>query len=248
MSCSSQHPGIPCAEHLALLADVIGSVARRHGLRRDDRLDFAQAVQLRFLERNYEVFTRFRGDSSLRSFLIVVVTRLLLDWRTAAYGKWRPSAATKRLGAEAVRLDRLINRDGYAPHEAVEILHRTTGTERARAQSLAGRVPRRSTRREAVERLCRSAETEPFRDPVEAREDRARAHRMRRDLRQACRRLPAEERSLIALRYARMLTVPEISRQLRVDAKALYRRFDRVLSKLRLTLTDQPVGDLDATH
>jgi len=83
----------PTPEELSLLDTVIRAVARARRLACGDFQDFAQTVHLKLLERRYDAFSRFRGDSSLRTYLTVVVTRILLDWRNARYGKWRPSAA-----------------------------------------------------------------------------------------------------------------------------------------------------------
>ena len=112
----------PPPEQLTLLSDVVRKVARSRRLAPEDAQDFAQIVQVRVLERNYDVFNRFTGRSSLRTYLTVVVTRMLLDWLNSTYGKWRPSAMALRLGPDAVTLDRLIWRDGYTIDEAVAVV------------------------------------------------------------------------------------------------------------------------------
>jgi hypothetical protein len=106
-------------EQLAFLTRVIRDVTRAKRLSPDDADDFSQYVHLKLLERNYDVFERFSARSSLRTFLTVVVGRLLLDWRRAMLGKWRPSAMARRLGPAAVCLDRLIYRDGLSAADAI---------------------------------------------------------------------------------------------------------------------------------
>jgi RNA polymerase sigma factor (sigma-70 family) len=232
----------PGPDALSLLNAVTGCVARSHRLSQVDSEDFGQIVQLKFLERRYDAFTRFRGDSALETYLIVVVTRLLLDWRNATYGKWRPCAAAARLGPLGVRLDTLISRDGYTQHEAVEIVHRTTLTARAELHRLADLLPRRPTRRQVEQRQTESRAVD-FRDPIELREDLARAELRSRALRRAYGRLSEEDRRLIALRYHRALSVRTISKKLQMDQRALYRRFERVLSRLRFAF-DQSAMEL----
>ena len=95
----------PNPQELALLDAVIRNIARMRRLAPGDHQDFAQSVHLKLIQGNYGVFAKFRGDSSLRTYLSVVVSRALLDWRNARYGKWRPSAAAARLGPEAVALE-----------------------------------------------------------------------------------------------------------------------------------------------
>src|SRR5262245_35135549 len=102
---------LPHHSELTLLAEVIRQAARSHGLRREDAQDFEQTVHVTLLQRNYDIFERFEGKSSLRTYLTVVIGRLMLDWRNRTYGKWRSSAAAKRLGPFAVDLERLVHRD-----------------------------------------------------------------------------------------------------------------------------------------
>ena len=112
-----------------------------------DHQDFAQSVHLKLVQGNYGVFAKFRGDSSLRTYLSVVVSRALLDWRNARYGKWRPSAAAARLGPEAVALERSMSRDGRTLDEAIEIVHQSSGQECERLRALIEQLPNRITRR-----------------------------------------------------------------------------------------------------
>ena len=73
----------PTSAELTMLAEVIRGVARSHRLKPDEADDFGQTVHLRLLARNYDVFARFAGRSSLKTYLTVVVVRVLLDWRNA---------------------------------------------------------------------------------------------------------------------------------------------------------------------
>jgi RNA polymerase sigma factor (sigma-70 family) len=237
----------PTPEDLALLDAVIRAVARARRLGGPDLQDFAQIVHLKLLERRYDVFSRFRGDSSLRTYLTVVITRILLDWRNARYGKWRPSAAAARLGPAGVGLERLVSRDGHTVGEAVEIMRQATGLGRERLYDIAERLPQRLSRREVPSELEPEALSEPFKDPVAAREGLERARQVRRALRRAYLTLPPDDQRLLALRYQRSMTVRDIGRDLEIDPKTLYRRFERLTSKLRRDLGMGTDGDLSAS-
>lgn len=223
----------PSAGELALLTAVIREVARFHRLSPVDAQDFSQHVQLRFLERNYDAFARFSGRSSLRTFLTVVVTRILLDWRNALYGKWRPSTAAVRLGPDAVLLDRLVSRDGYTHQEAIATVQRRTRAPETALREMAGRLPTRMRPRFVEERTLAWAAGVPFQDPIEVQEERESARRMRRALRQAVRQLDPDERQLLALRYKLSLPVSDMAILLNVDARILYRRLEKTIRTLR---------------
>ena len=234
-------------EALALVSAVIRDVARAHRLSSADSQDFAQTVHLKFVERNYDVLTRFRGESSLRTYLTVVVTRALLDWRNARYGKWRPSAAATRLGPDAIRLETLMARDGYDEDAAIEITRLQTGASTEALRQLAAELPRRWRPRLVQDEYLQKVPERAAPDPIEAEERRQRRLRVGRALARAYRELPAEEQRLLSLRYRSDLSVREISDALRTDQKALYRRFDRVVAKLRTALVGQVAPDLTAS-
>ena len=52
--------------------------------------------------------------------------------------------------------------------------------------------------------------------------------------------LPDDDREMLHLRFAQCLSLREIARQRQIDEKAIYRRFNRLLARLRTAL--QPIG------
>ena len=138
----------PAPEDQRLLSQTLRDVARSRRLSPEDAQDFIQSAELKLLERNYDVFRRFDGRSSLRTYLTVVATRLLLDWRNSTYGKWRASAAAVSLGRVAVLLETLIVRDGHSRREAVAILlGRSDAPSKAELLRIAEQLPPRERRR-----------------------------------------------------------------------------------------------------
>jgi RNA polymerase sigma factor (sigma-70 family) len=240
-------PNAPSPEQLALIAQTIRDVARARRLSRDDAEDFGQSVHLRFLERGYDILDRFEGRSSLRTYLTVVVNRMLLDWRNSMYGKWRPSRSAEAMGEHAVNLERLMSRDGYSFDEAAEVLRMTKDAPSAAAlRRFAERLPARPKRRRVSDEALREMEGPAFQDPIETRDrDRAAQH-LYAALAVALRQLTSEERWLIQARYVQDRTVRAAARALHTDPKALYRRYGRVLRTLRDAL--EATGAAVAAH
>lgn len=228
------------SDQFQLLSRVIRAVARSHRLGVEDAEDFGQVVHLRLLERNYEVFQAFEGRSSLQTYLTVVVTRLLLDWRNATRGKWRPSAVAVRLGQDAIALERLVHRDGLPLRDAIQVMvsRHADGHDAvaARLEALAAGLPARVRRTFVPAEASEGAHRTEFDDPVAREESRALERAVRAASRQACASLPPEDRQLIALRFGRALTVQTIGRRLGTDPKPLYRRLARSLGSLRRAL------------
>jgi RNA polymerase sigma factor (sigma-70 family) len=232
----SDHLNEPTQEELAVLATVIHAVARSRRLSASDTQDFTQTVHLRLIKRNYEVFHRFAGRSSLRTYLTVVVSRMLLDWFDSTYGKWRPSAAAERLGPEACRLDRLLNRDGYTLGEAIEkVSESPDAPSPAALQSMAARIPTRRPRRIVSAEILERMPIEPTDALEQAEQQRTRRH-VRDALNRALRELAPEDRTLIDLRYRQKISVQALALKLGLNPKALYRRFERALRCLRKSL------------
>lgn len=226
------------AVHFALLQRVIRTVARNNRLRPEDAEDFGQTVHMKLLERNYDAFSSYEGRSSLSTYLTVVVSRLLLDWRNATRGKWRPSASAVRLGPDAVTMERLMHRDGLTRDEAIAMLAcRRSEAGEGRVAELADQLPPRPRRiviRDVPDDALGGLE---FHDPIVAAEARARQRFVRGALRQACAKLAPEDQRLIALRFGHAMTVRAIGDKMGADPKPLYRRLDRALKTLRHRLT-----------
>lgn len=134
--------------NLTVVHDVIRRVCRRYRMTPEDQEEFTSAVVLRFIENNYEVFRRFRGDCSLRAFLATVVMRYLFESRDQAWGRWRPSKCARRLGSAAVYLETLVHRDRTPLPEAIALVSNhprwalSTGAVRALYAQLPERPPR----------------------------------------------------------------------------------------------------------
>src|SRR5262245_15391764 len=100
-------------------------VARRYGLSAEDAEDLASDVRVRLIDDDYAALRRFDGRSSLRTYLVTIVHRLLLDDRRRRWGRWRPSAEALHGGPAAVRIEELLYRDGLGLEEAIETVRST---------------------------------------------------------------------------------------------------------------------------
>jgi RNA polymerase sigma factor (sigma-70 family) len=67
---------------LRVINDVTAQVCRRHCLSADESEDFQSEVRRHFVQRDFERLRRFERRSSLQTYLIVVICRLFLDYRT----------------------------------------------------------------------------------------------------------------------------------------------------------------------
>lgn len=232
-------------EHLGWIRRTMEALCRRSGM--DDAEEFVSWGMLRLVEDDYAVLRRFRGESSVRTYLTVVVTMLHRDYRVRRWGRWRPSAAARRLGDDAVRLETLVHRDGFPLREAILLL-RSRG-ERARSDrelaALFGRLPRRGGRRreEPLAAIGPAMASEGGADDGVTRDETAAERRgVGAMLDRAIEGLGVDERAVVRLRYWEGLSIADIARRLGVPQRPLYNRLARVLATLRRRLESEGVS------
>jgi RNA polymerase sigma factor (sigma-70 family) len=232
-------------EALPLINSIIDRLCRQNCLPGGDRDEFRSIAMLKLIENDYEVLRRFRGTSTLRTYLLVVLQRVLLDHRTRQWGKWRPSTEARRRGAVAIRLEQLISRDGMALEEALANLRTNHGVHESpeTLRAIASQLPTRyRVRLEPEDSLVDAVDGQPLPDAViEQGDNRACATSVRAALRATVTALPAEDRLILKLRFADGLQIVEIARLLRIDARPLYRRVERILGQLRAQLREQGI-------
>lgn len=258
--------------NLPLIERIVRVVARRNHLSPEEAEDFSSIVKLRLIEDDYAVLRKFEGRSSLSTYLTTVITRLLAWYRIDAWGKWRPSAEAKRIGEPAITLERLMNRDGFSFDEAVAMLaHRADPAfSRSSLEAIYLRLPRRVkpasfsldaddhtdtdhdddslggaySRDRSGKRLADDVKV-TIPDDISAAERRGQAEKIGRILENVTSQLPAEDRTIIRLRFFNGMKVPQIAAQLGIDQKRLYKRIDKLLGLLRKVLEEQQISGDD---
>lgn len=233
-----QDPEALLRHNLRYVDRVAASLCRRHGLVGDDADDFAGWARMRLVEDDFAIVRKFRGESAFTTYLTVVMSMLFRDYRVSLWGRWRPSAAARRMGALAIRLETLVHREGYRLDQAGERLRSAGETElpdRALAELLARLPPRQPLRpvlkgEDALDQVAAPAHADAPLVAAEAEDERrgAAAAVMR-----AVDGLPAEERVIVRMRVWEELSVADISRALGLPQKPLYRRLERIFSRLR---------------
>jgi len=229
---------------LDVIDRVIGWVCARRGLRGADAEDFASVVRCRLVENDYEVLARFEGRSSLKTYLVAVINRHYLDFQVERFGKWRASAEARRLGAVALRLERLLFRDGLPFDEACGVLQSDPAVKESRdaLYALSLKLPLRTSRRSAVGEAWAPALTAAEPPAAETAERQALAERTFSLIARSLRRLPDADRVVFRLLLEDGLTVAQVSRARGLDQKALYRRREEVFASIRTDLTREGIG------
>jgi RNA polymerase sigma factor (sigma-70 family) len=233
-------------EHHAMIQRVLATVARRRRLSRHGADEFAAFAQLGIIANDYEVLRKFRYRSSLRTFLAVVIHRMYLDYRNAQWGKWRPSTVARRHGELAILLERLTIRDRLTFGEACEVLK--TNYRRSFDPDALLRIynllPRRSLPRFVSLTglaVVQPASVAPDQELLAAESSAARSRALTL-LANAMRAIAPADRLLLQLRFSTGMRVVAVARLLRMNQKALYRRYEQLLARLRRQLESDGIS------
>jgi len=209
-------------------------------------------VWLKLVEDDYAVLRKFSGRSTLTTYLTTVISRVALDCRVARWGRWRPSAQARQLGAAGIRLEQLLRRDSCSFAEACGVLltDRTLGCTAEELDKMSETLPNRPRVRvhgqDVLERLPASAVPSVHHDDAENSD--LRSHRRRAGLAKALVSLPRADRQLVRMRYRYGWTVADIAGKTGLDQKRLYREYERIFRTLRTAMDTSVPVDLTPTR
>lgn len=237
-------------ESLPDLERIAAFVCRKSNLLGADADDFHSWVRLKLIENDYAILRKFEGRSSFRTYLAVVVQRLMLDFRNHQLGKWRPSAEARRMGEVAVTLERLLHRDRRTADEAVAITGERHAVSRTNVEDILLRLPQRAPRRREVPLDELPADPATPAEQVEREAVFAETEMLARKagdvIREAIDAMPESDRLVLRLRFEAGMSVVEIARALRTESAPLYRRMYRSLDGLRARLEKAGVRAAEA--
>jgi RNA polymerase sigma factor (sigma-70 family) len=226
---------------------AVACVLRGHHLRAAERDEFQAEVSLAFIQHDYRILARFQGRCSLRTYLVVVVERLFIDYRRRFWGNWRPSKTAKRLGSHALELEVLIHRDGRPVAEAVDLVRAGCGNAATREEltALAERLARRGARSAVVSEIPSDVSAGDLASPEVALDGATTAARTQEVVTRVMGTLSDEDRLIVRLRFEDGASVVAIARALQTEQKPLYRRIERLLVVFRAALAAEGIGWAD---
>lgn len=227
-------PTDPYSEHSETIEAVLAHVRRRHLLSPDAAEEFSSWARLRLFADDCAILRKFRGQSTIRTYLTTVLLHLFLDWRNSQWGRWRPSAKARRLGPLAVELERLVLRDGREYEEALEyVISVGAAVSRAQCDELWSQLKRQPVRRmTTVDALDVVAVPDDDREAIDFEDSGSKAQRVAHGLRQALRQLVNEDQFILRLTYVNGFTAKQIGEALGLESKPLYRRIEQIEAKL----------------
>jgi RNA polymerase sigma factor for flagellar operon FliA len=242
-----QNPESLFLEHLGWINRVAAMTCNQQGVWGPEAEDFAASIRLKLIENDYAIIRKHRGEASLKTYLAMVVQRQFHDYLREKRGRWRPSAAARRLGPPAPDLEALVYRDGLRLDQAGERL-RTSGRTRLSDRELGellkelpAREPLRPREVPPDTVLDRQVADERADDRVTAAEDQARLERRKDALHRAMARLTPEEQVIVRMHFVDGRSLADVARALHLEQKPLYRRVRRLRELLRRLVEEEGI-------
>lgn len=231
--------------HYRLIQKKLQHLSRQSGLPEFEAEELRSWALIRLVEDDYRILASWEGRSSFPTFLTVVLVNLMRDFRTQVWGKWRPCAAARRQGEEAMLLERLHVRDGLSLDEAIERLRteHKVSLSPAELERIMISLPRRTERRRVgEEELLRIAVDGQVEWRIEEAERSRTEDELRALMAPLLQSLPAEDRLLLKLHYWDGLSMAAISPLLGRPQRELYSVRDKCLKKIRRNLEEAGLG------
>jgi len=221
---------------LEALPPILRGLGREKRLSPEEVEDLRSEIQVKLLEDDYRVLRQWDSRSSLKVYLATVVYNLWHDRVRSVKGKILVSVAARRLGPAAKELEVLIGRQGLTFDEAYRAIQpRFPGLTREDAEEIAAQLKPRPGRRFASEEVvARLPDQEPAGDErLERREKLVEKRKALALMGQRLSELPEQDRMLLVRAHAEGVKFSRIAKSLGLDQRSLYRRNERLLSKLR---------------
>lgn len=219
---------------------IVRIVCSRKNLRGEAAEELLSNVRMKLIDDDYAVFRKFRGQSSLETYLTIIIQRLALDFLVQRLGRWRASVPAQRLGRVAVQMEILLYRDHLSFEEASQILIHNFGATQSiqELQQMAKQIPARtwppSQQVDVAEHHEPASREEPFPQLDDRRQKLI--QNLEATLGQMISELSNEDRVILKMRFESDLKVPQIAETLQIPAKKIYRRLETLMENFRKKL------------
>jgi RNA polymerase sigma factor (sigma-70 family) len=228
-------------QSLEALPPILRVLGREKRLSREEVEDLGSDIQVKLLEDDYRVLRRWDGRSSLKVYLGVVVYNIWRDRVRGEKGRVHVSEAAKRLGPPAPELEVLLGQQGLTFDQAYQVIKpRFPGLSRSDAEKIVAQInPRPGRQFEGEGVVALQPDPEPTADEcLELREKLAKKRKALTLMLRRLSALPEQDRILLVRAHAEEVKFSSIARSLGIDQRPLYRRNERLLTRLRADLED----------
>lgn len=232
--------------NLTVTNKIIEKYCRMHNVRGNEVDDCRSYVYEKLIDNDYKKIREFKGNSSYKTFITVVITRILIDRKRLSSRKWKPSKKAIEIGKEAVILEELVYCKDCSFEEAYNILttNHNIPIDRDKAYEIVTQLQGRNIRRKRHKKVeidengygIHSISPEEAAIDEENLKIKEQLYIIIKEMHES---LSNEERLLLKMRFEDDISISKIARILKMNRsdvdkklKAIIRRFkDKILTK-----------------
>ncbi|MAF20944.1 MAG: hypothetical protein CMI55_04765 [Parcubacteria group bacterium] len=238
--------------NLNITNEVVRKFCYRHSITGDDADECNSYVYEKLLENGCRKIREFKGGSSYKTYITVVISRILID-RMRSGRRWRPSQKAMDMGEDAVILEELVYRKNYSFEQAYSTLTTNHGASisRDRAYEMVTLLQRRHVRSkrprvvELMDNVSDERDIAPDRAAVmkEISEKKGRLENVMENIRES---LSDEDRLLLRMRFEGNVKISKIARVLKRERNYVDKKLKTIFVIFReeLLSRDISIGDL----
>ena len=225
--------------NLSITDEVIKKYCTRHHIVGDEADECKSYVYEKIIENDYQKIREFKGKSSYKTYITVVISRILID-RVRSGGRWKPSQKALNIGKEAVILEELVFNKKYSFGQAYNTLttNHNISIEWERVYEIITLLQRKHLKSTApgdVE-LTDDVSDKNVTLPDEAainKELSIKKDQLDYIISEIRNLLSNEERLLLRMRFEDNINISEIARVLKKDRGDIDRKLKSILTKFK---------------
>lgn len=234
--------------NLSITNDVVRKFCYRHNIAGDDADEYNSHVYEKLLEDDCRKIREFKGGSSYKTYITVVISRILID-RIRSGRRWKPSQKAMDMGEDAVILEELIYRRNYSFEQAYSTLTTNHGSSisRDRAYEIVTLLQRRYVRSkrprvvELVDNISDNRDTAPDMVVVN-KEISKKKDRLENVIKEIREFLSNEERLLLRMRFEGNIKISEIARVLKRERNYVDKKLKKIFVEFREDLLSRDIS------
>jgi len=225
--------------NLSITDKIIKNYCYRYNITGDEADECNSHVYEKIIDNDYKKIREFKGGSSYKTYITVVISRILIDKKRSS-GRWKPSQKALKMGEEAVILEELVYWKNYSFDQAYNTLttNHKISIRRDRAYEIITLLQRKNVRRakprtiELVDNESDNKSTSPDKSVIhkEILKKRDQLDNVIEKIRES---LSNEEHLLLRMRFEGNINISKIARVLKKDRSNIDKKLKAILRKFK---------------
>lgn len=221
-----------------LIESCIKVISYNKGLKEEEVEEFKSEVMLKLCENDYKILREYKGKSSFKTYIIVVISRIYIDLLRKKIGRWRASKVAEVYGETGRLIEELIYKKGYSISEACKVLSYNYGikiSEEEIEEITKNIYPKENINKvdfKEIKDSIKSADLYPDKE-MEVEEREAKRYAIERIIKEEIEKLSDIDKLIIKLKFESNISTNRISKALGISNFLLKKKIKEIMELLK---------------